>query len=149
MTTYLLKSPDGEVTKWTMPEITFQKRLDKQGRYRHVSGIDGSVIRYTFVGVHEKVGASSTTGLFLLKSDAMGINPDQRREAMKADSKLGCSIEYDEEGRAVFRSKKQYARYAESHGFYDRNGGYGSPMKRDERERDIRGLPELALQEYD
>lgn len=148
MTTYLLRSPEGTVSKWTMPELTFKNRLDKQGRYRHVSGIDGSVVLYEPVGVHAKRGAAATTRTWVMKSDAMGINPDQRLDAMKADEQLGIKIEYDEAGRAVFRSPNQYKRYCEAHGFFDRNAGYSGAQKRDAREREILNLPEL-VNEYD
>lgn len=115
-------------------------------RFRRTSKLDDSEYVEVLVKIG-KTGVASTKGLFLLKSDAMGINPDQRIDAMKADSELGCPIEYDEAGRAVFRSKKQYQRYAEAHGFFDKNGGHSSPMKRDERERDTRHLPQLYNEE--
>lgn len=112
-------------------------------KFRCVSKLDGSEFTETLTGVGKK-GCAAGTRTWILKSDAMGINPDQRLDAMKADEKLGCSIDYDEAGRAIFRSPGQYRQYAEAHGFFARNGGHGDPQRLDSRERDIRGLPQQA-----
>lgn len=112
-------------------------------KFKCISKLDGSEYTETLVGVGKK-GNTHATGVFVMRSDALGINPDQRVEAMKADAELGCSIEYDEIGRAVFRSKKQYRRYAEAHGFMDRNGGYESPRSLNDNERQNLGLPLMA-----
>jgi len=112
-------------------------------RFRQVSKLDGSEFIETLVGIGKR-GQASTTRTWILRSDAMGINPDQRLEAMKADEKLGCVIDYDDAGRAIFRSPGQYRRYCENHGFYSRNGGHGDPQRLDSREREMRGLPQQA-----
>lgn len=115
-------------------------------KFRCVSKLDGSEYTETLLRIG-KTGRTNATGVFVMKSDAMGINPDQRLSAMKADAELGCPIEYDEIGRAVFRSKKQYRKYAESHGFMDRNGGYNSPRSLNDHERQRAGLPMMAHHE--
>lgn len=111
--------------------------------FRRFSKLDGAPWTETLISIGKR-GHANTTGVFLMKSDAMGINPDQRVEAMKADAEMGCKIEYDSIGRAVFRSKKQYRRYAELHGFKDNNGGYESPRSMNDNERQNAGLPMMA-----
>lgn len=115
--------------------------VDIGDQFKCVSKLDGSEYTETLVAVG-KNGTASTTRTWILRSDAMGINPDQRLEAMQADEALGCKIEYDEAGRAVFRSPGQYKRYAEAHGFFDKNAGYSGPKRRSAEERERMGLPE-------
>lgn len=83
------------------------------------------------------------------RSDAMGINPDQRMEAVAADQAQGLrGVDYDEKtGEAIFSSRGAYKRYCEAHGFFDRNSGYSGAKKRDSREREILGLPQLVQPE--
>ncbi|MHB1950125.1 MAG: hypothetical protein ACYCQK_01470 [Acidiferrobacteraceae bacterium] len=118
------------------------KRFRIGAKFRCISQLDGGEYTESLIGMGYK--GKARTKAFLLKSDAMGINPDQKIEAMKADEALGVKVEYDDAGRAIFRSKGQYKRYAEAHGFYDRNAGYSEPKRRDEREREIMGLPQVA-----
>ena len=106
--------------------------------YRVVTVKDGKV-----VGVHGNVTAptprkssSLNVGVFgqsaggwPMKSDAMGVNPDQIADAVAADAKNGINQEYDlDTGQAVYNDPKGYQRHAESQGMADRNGGYGSPQ---------------------
>jgi hypothetical protein len=112
-------------------------------KFTCVSKLDGSTFVETLTGVGKK-GRAATTRTWILRSDACGINPDQRLEAMKADEKNGCPIDYDEAGRAIFRSPGQYRNWCQAHGFFSRNGGHGDPQRLDSREREIRGLPQQA-----
>lgn len=120
-------------------------------RFRCVSKLDGS--RYVEVLIKVgKVGRTNATGVFVMRSDELGINPDDRLKHMKADAEMGLSCEYDESGRAVFRSKGAYKKYAESHGYYavhGKGGSYSDPQRLDARERDIRGLPQVAYEEQE
>lgn len=116
-------------------------------RFRQVSKLDGSTYIEVLTGIGKR-GQAATTRSWVLKSDAMGINPDQRLSAMQADERLGIPIDYDEAGRAIFRSPGQYRRYAEAHGFYARNGGHGDPQQLSPVEREIRGMaPQAYLAE--
>ncbi len=138
------------------PEASLEERqigtgpIEPGARFRRKSKLDGRIIVEELIGVAHKpvgdyAGISKHATWHAHKSDAMGINPVQRRDAMKADEELGVKIDYDEKtGEAIFTSPGQYRRYCEAHGFFDRNGGYASPKKRDEREREILGLPQLA-----
>lgn len=115
-------------------------------RFRRKSQLDDSTYIERLVKIG-KTGLAPSTGVFFMKSSAMGINPDQKVDAMKADAELGCPIEYAEDGDAIFRSKKQFQTYAESHGFFDRNAGYSGPKRRDARERENLNLPQLYNEE--
>jgi hypothetical protein len=136
-------------------DLLLSRRKKKRGpikpgdKFTFESRLDGSKHTETLLKIG-KTGATHGTGVFVMKSDELGINPDDRVKHMKADAELGCPIEYDEAGRAVFRSKGQYKRYAESHGFYSchgKGGSYSDPQKLDARERDIRGLPQISYEE--
>lgn len=113
-------------------------------RFRCVSRLDDSEYTETLIRIG-KTGIAKGTRTWIVRSDGMGVSPRQIKEAMAADERLGCKIEYDAKtGQAIFRSPKQYAKYAQSHGFFDRNGGYSSAQSLNDEERQRRGLPMLA-----
>lgn len=119
-------------------------------QFRFRSKLDDSTWTETLVSVEKKkpnldYAGCSRHSTWPMKSDAMGINPDQYEEQMAADEQLGVKIGYDRKtGEAIFSSAGQYKRYCEAHGFFDRNSGYGGPKRRDQRERDNLGLPQLV-----
>jgi len=151
---YRMRTPEGqEYTLECNPAVLLEKRVQGDGplrigeTFRRLSKLDGTIIHDTLVGlvVTVPLGVLSTWCRGF-RSDAMGINPVQRLDALREDARLGIGgVDYDEKtGQAIFSSPGVYKRYCEAHGFYDRNGGYGSPQKRDPREREIRGLPQMA-----
>jgi hypothetical protein len=116
-------------------------------KFRRVSKLDGSVYYDTLVGFVTVVGLKvlSTWRRGIFKSDAAGINPVQRMAALRRDAEQGLSgVDYDPKtGEAIFSSRGAYKRYCEANALFDRNGGHGAPCKRDNREREILGLPLL------
>ena len=58
------------------------------------------------------------TGNFKKKiaSSALGIHPNQIKEAMAIDKKLGVSVEFKPDGRPVFDNSAHFRRYAKAHG---------------------------------
>lgn len=65
-------------------------------------------------------------------SEAAGVHPDQVKEAIAADKKLGVPAEYDSEGRVKFDSPSHEKRWCEAHGMYQRNSyGTGRDADRD------------------
>jgi len=78
----------------------------------------------------EQLGVVSTPGNWPLLSDAVGVNPDQRTEAMKHASSIGVPTEFNSKGQAVFTSAGHRKRYCEAIGFIDRNAGYSDPQRR-------------------
>lgn len=116
-------------------------------KFSKQSGFGGKITE-TLVGFVTKVPLKVlSTWARGFRSDAAGINPDQRLDALKADAAQGLTgVDYDPKtGEAIFSSRGAYKRYCEANALFDRNGGYGSPQKRDNRERDIRGLPQLPV----
>jgi hypothetical protein len=80
--------------------------------------------------VAEQAGAKAPVGdLWPLHSDALGVAPSQREEAIAEAARVGIPTDYDHEGRAVLRSPKHRKELAEALGYYDRNGGYGDPQR--------------------
>lgn len=63
-------------------------------------------------------------------SDAAGVNPDQRLDAMKHAQSIGIPTEFNAKGQAVFTSASHRKRYCEAIGMYDRNGGYSDPQRK-------------------
>lgn len=65
-----------------------------------------------------------------MKSDAMGINPNDAAEAEAVLQQAGIPTEFDREtGQAILTGPAHRKRLAEHYGFYDRNGGYGDPQR--------------------
>lgn len=86
------------------------------------------------------------------RSDAMGINPEDRIDQLNSDAARGLrGVDYDPNtGEAIFSSRGAYRKYCEANGFFDRNGGYSGAQKLDERECEIRGISyELGSEEAD
>lgn len=65
-----------------------------------------------------------------MKSDALGVHPSQIEEAREESRKMGVPTDFTKDGRAILTSARHRKRYAEAHGIYDRNGGYGDPQRR-------------------
>lgn len=152
-----MKQPDGrEYTLDCHPEVLLRRRVcgkSKEPRvgqkFKRISKLDGSVIVETLVGFVMKVPLKVlSTWCRGFRCDALGINPTQRLNALKTDAAAGLSgVDYDEKtGEAIFSSRGAYKRYAEHHGFIQKNAGYGDAQPLDMRERDIRGLPFTAEQ---
>lgn len=64
------------------------------------------------------------TGIYPLLSDALGVHPNQRREAHEHSVKHGCATNFVEDGRAEIRNEKHHNALKRSIGCYDRNAGY-------------------------
>jgi|LUML01.1.fsa_nt_gb hypothetical protein len=62
-------------------------------------------------------------------SDSVGVNPIQRKSAMKHASDIGIPTEFNRKGQAVFTGKQHRKAYCEETKFFDRNGGYSDPQK--------------------
>lgn len=57
-----------------------------------------------------------------VKSDALAVHPDQIKEQMAHDKKLGVPVEFKPDGRPIFDNSKHFRRYAKAQGF--RHRGY-------------------------
>lgn len=68
----------------------------------------------------------TTAGLWArpFHSDALGINPDQREQAIQELRKHGCTADYDDEGRLIATSQKQYDQVAKIAGLKTGRDGY-------------------------
>jgi len=58
-------------------------------------------------------------------SDALGVHPDQAKEAYAESVAMGCPTKFDSEGRAILESREHRKKYCEANGMFDRDGGYG------------------------
>jgi len=62
-----------------------------------------------------------------MHSDALGVHPDQRKEAYEESVKMGVPTRFDDDGCAILTGPGHRKRYAEANGMFDRNGGFGDP----------------------
>lgn len=125
--------------------------IEPGARFRRKSKLDGKAFVEVLVSVQHKSVNTDYAGIshhatWPMTSYSMGVGADHIDEAKKADAAAGLKgVDYDPNtGDAIFADQSSHQRYCEAHGFFDRNGGYRSPKKRDERERDNSGLPQLA-----
>lgn len=88
----------------------------------------GDVAHRDFVAEHR--GFAHKPGNWPMRSDAAGVLPIQIGEAREESIKRGVPTEFTKDGQAIFTSAEHRKKYCESHGMYDRNGGYGDPQRR-------------------
>jgi hypothetical protein len=74
-------------------------------------------------------GQPSQAGEWPILSDAVGVHPDQVKEAEAHARKHGVPTDFTPDGRAVLRDKAHRKAYCELIEHYDRNGGYGDPQQ--------------------
>ena len=61
-----------------------------------------------------------------MKSDAAGVHPSQCQEFSENSVKKGVPTEFDSKtGQAIFTSRSHRAKYLQTRGLHDNNGGYG------------------------
>lgn len=116
--------PDGVMTK--------RSRLDPREKITY------RFLRLEKLRLPDGVMAFGCTGTWPQHSDAMGVNPEQVKEAMEAAAAMGVPTEFDpRSGCAIFTDRNHRKRYCEAMGVRDRNGGYSDPqsMRDDERAR--------------
>ena len=83
-------------------------------------------------GVARRVlGARVTpSGNWPMYSEAMGVHIDQIPEAVAESKRRGVPTEYDSIGRPKFESKSHRRRFCEAFGAWDKDAGYGDPVRR-------------------
>lgn len=77
-----------------------------------------------------------------LVSDAMAVHPSQAKEAHALAQKLGVPTDFTKAGQPIFSDANHRKRFCEAHGFYDRNGGYSDPQRRN------RDRPQMSEKEF-
>lgn len=73
--------------------------------------------------VERRTSAGLWTRPFL--SSSLGIHPDQREEAIANLRAQGVTADYDDEGRCIITSEKQYRAVAKAMGLWNGTHGYG------------------------
>ena len=122
----------------------FSRRV-KNGRIK-TSGGDFA----TLIGEQSPLTTGCYSACWPMRSDALGINPDQRLEQIAYDQALGLNTDYDPEtGEAIFDSPQDFKKHAEANGFYSRNGGYSDPQRLSGREREVRAMSGNAVHKLD
>ena len=72
--------------------------------------------------LREEKGPSSFVTFKPMHSEALCVHPDQRDEAIADAKAKGVPVDFDQEGRPVFTSSRQFRDYAKIYGF--RHKGY-------------------------
>jgi hypothetical protein len=62
-----------------------------------------------------------------MKSDALGVQPEQIPEAVEASARAGCPTQFTRDGRAILTGPAHRKALARSLRLHDNNGGYGDP----------------------
>lgn len=57
-----------------------------------------------------------------MKSDALGVHPNQRQAAYEESVRLGVPTQFDRVGRAVLTDKSHAYKFRRVLGYFDRNG---------------------------
>lgn len=81
--------------------------------------------RFHGITASRKAPGGSRPSCWPMKSDSLGINPDQIDAQMAADKGHGIYIEYDREtGQAVIPDAKTFKKVCVANGIHHRNAGY-------------------------
>lgn len=78
----------------------------------------------------EFVGRTQKVSLWPLRSEALAVHPEQRREAMQVAAKYGVPTDYDSIGRPIFTSaahRREFCKRVRP-GTYANNAGYSDPV---------------------
>lgn len=73
----------------------------------------------------EQGGIRGERGLWPKTSDAVGVLPQQREEAMRESKEVGVPTVFNDAGQAVFRSRRHLNQYLRATGRRDNDAGYG------------------------
>lgn len=64
-----------------------------------------------------------------MKSEALAVHPNQRKEATENARKQGVPTEFDKQGRPIFMDRAHRRAYCRAYGFYDRDAGYADAQR--------------------
>lgn len=101
-----------------VPESLRCQELDKDN-WEHVCG---GTMRYDWRRTH---AGSHRGGDKEYVSAAVGVQPEQRDEAYRESVAMGVPTQFNEDGDAVFTSRKHRRDYCRAMGFRDNDAGYG------------------------
>jgi hypothetical protein len=82
------------------------------------------------VEVKSPTRAARRKATYPMKSDAVGVHPSQRMEAIAESRALGVPTDFTSDGRAVLESAGHRKRYCEALSYFDKDGGYRDPQRR-------------------
>ena len=92
----------------------------------------------------KKSKTTSVSATWPMKSDSVGVNPDQVKSAREHAQKIGVPTDFcPETGCAIFTSAKHRKQYCEKTGYYTMGGkgaGLSDPVRLTPKEQIERGL---------
>jgi len=72
----------------------------------------------------ERRNAKPGSGGYWLQSTSCGVPRQQVAKAKRLDATMGVSIDYDEKGRACFKTKSEYLKWSKAHHNVNHDAGY-------------------------
>ncbi len=112
-----------ELVEMTMSVAEHARKQKRGGRIRLD---DGSYALRDWAP--QSVGKTRKPGCWPMRSDAMGVNPDQIPDAVAECNRHGISAEFHSEtGQLKLDSPKHRKQHARLRGLRDLNGGYSDP----------------------
>jgi hypothetical protein len=89
---------------------------------------DGFVMNRDFTVEHG--GYVNTPGAWPMLSDALGVHPDQIRDASAEAAAMGVPTQFASDGRAIITSREHRKQLCQVYGFFDKSAGYGDASPR-------------------
>lgn len=154
MQTYRFKTKQGVEMKLELSDCEFRRRV-KNNKLRIKGRLSGKSTVYELVGVVGGNTLGTHGACWPMKSDCVGIEPEQIPQAMAEDARVGApSISYDPNtGEAIFDSALQRKRWSEAHGFYvvTKRGSSSSrdPVRYSQREIEARAMAGRSVRHCD
>ena len=125
MATYCFTREDtGEPVDMVLSWSEFDSARQEDGSFI----IRGRKYRHDFA--NQVKGFRATPSNWPILSDAVGVAPGQVPEFQAKLRESGVSTEYTPDGRAILTSPLHRKRHCETLGYYDLNGGYSDPQRK-------------------
>ncbi len=86
--------------------------------------VNGATLYYDAALCAQGFARGNPCGTWPLKCYALGVQSDQRQEAMQHCEEMGVPTYYDEDGDPTITDNAHYSRFKKMQGFFDRDAGY-------------------------
>lgn len=120
MPTYCYQTLSGEIVEQIMSCAEMKARQDKEG---WITLDDGRAAQRD-MGV-EMNGRAAVTWSRPIESQALGVGPQQVKEAESKMAEMGCPTRYTKDGAAVIESRSHRNMLMRLNGMRDLDAGYG------------------------
>jgi len=123
--TYCYETEDGEIVELQM---TIAEKAERQAIDGTIRLDDGRWAKRSIQS--ERPGANQFSGAYPISSESMAVHPSQIKDMAEKAEAAGVPTNFTKDGCPVLRSKGHRRKFAETFGYFDRNGGYSDPQRR-------------------